>query len=85
MICFFPSFLFIYLFYLFYLFPSRGTISFEKLEFLVCIYPPWCCFFQLKGTVRVILSDPPRKVAIARFTTVPYKLCLNNYELDGRL
>ena len=32
---------------------------------------------RLKGTVSVILIDPPSKDGIARFT----KLCLTNYEL----
>ena len=37
---------------------------------------------MLKWTVIVNLCDPPSKADNARFTTVPFKLCLNKYQLN---
>ena len=40
------------------------------------------CNGCVKGSERIISSEPPSKDAIARLKLYPLKLCLINYELD---
>ena len=40
---------------------------------------------HFKGTVSEISSDSPCKDSTARFTTIPFRLCLTKYELDMKV
>ena len=66
------------------------VISFKKLSFRIKKVDKMKNWTQITGLLSVILSDPPCKHGIARFTTVPFKpltdieareLCLLNFQI----